>query len=418
MELERIRCEKYRLAFLLSAAMLFRVGTCAAAMFFCFGAGAVAKHIRVEEGTGISCFCAGGGTAGRQPPAREFRILWYNVENLFHPSDDSIPGDDEFTPAGVRHWTWKRYRQKLTALAKVIIAAGEGEPPELVGLAEVENDSVLADLAGHPILKPYGYRFLHRDGPDHRGMDVAVLCREERFGLLECTFHPPPPDKMFSETREMVHISGTWGRRDTLDLFLVHLISRYSGTGATASYRREQVRLLTWLIDSVLSRRQHAPVVVAGDFNEETDGYAMEPMRQVLSGGDSVRAISPEIPSGNSFRAISPEISSGNSFRAISPESPAGNSIRNIGLEGGGGSYKYRGVWEQIDRFMVTGGGGRYRFEGSTLQLPVLLTPDEAYGGIKPRRTYEGFRYAGGVSDHLPVLLVIRRRLFPEGSAR
>lgn len=385
--------------------MLIMAGTGAAAMLLCDGNYDITKHLRIEDGTGATCFCDGAGTAGMQPPGRELRILWYNVENLFHPSDDSLPGDDEFTPAGVRHWTWERYRKKLTALAKVIVAAGEGEPPELVGLAEVENDSVLADLAGHPILRPYGYACLHRDGPDHRGMDVAVLCREERFGLLECTFHPPPPDDLLSDTREMVHICGTWGRRDTLDLFLVHLISRYGGTGATAAYRREQVRLLSRLIDSVLSHRQQALVLVAGDFNEEADGYAMEPLRQVLSGGDSVRTISPEGRAGNSFRIISPEIR-------------AGNSIRNMGLEGGGGSYKYRGVWEQIDRFMVTGGTMRYRLEGSTLRLPVLLTPDEAYGGIKPRRTYEGFRYAGGVSDHLPVLLVIRRRLFPGGSAR
>ncbi|HDS07073.1 MAG TPA: hypothetical protein ENO05_05540, partial [Bacteroides sp.] len=280
MEHDRIRIGKDSRAHFLSAAMLLRAGTCAAAMLLCVGAGtAVLLH---RDGT-----VATGGL----PQGRELRILWYNVENLFHPSDDSIPGDDEFTPAGVRHWTWKRYRQKLTALAKVIVAAGEGEPPELVGLAEVENDSVVADLADHPILRPYGYSYLHRDGPDHRGMDVAVLCREERFGLLECTFHPPPPDETYSDTREMVHICGNWGKRDTLDLFLVHLISRYGGTGATAAYRREQVRLLTRLIDSVHYRRQHAPVVVAGDFNEDTDGYAMEPLREVLSGGDSIRNI-------------------------------------------------------------------------------------------------------------------------------
>ena len=32
----------------------------------------------------------------------ELRLMWYNVENLFHPSDDSLPGDDDFTPEGVR----------------------------------------------------------------------------------------------------------------------------------------------------------------------------------------------------------------------------------------------------------------------------------------------------------------------------
>ena len=72
-------------------------------------------------------------------------LVWYNVENLFYPDNDSIAGDDEFTPQGLRHWTWSRYRDKLTALAKVIIASGRGEPPELVGLCEVENALVLED---------------------------------------------------------------------------------------------------------------------------------------------------------------------------------------------------------------------------------------------------------------------------------
>ena len=49
-----------------------------------------------------------------EPSRGELRIMWYNVENLFHPDNDTIPGDDEFTPEGVRHWTYDRYQKKLT----------------------------------------------------------------------------------------------------------------------------------------------------------------------------------------------------------------------------------------------------------------------------------------------------------------
>ena len=105
-------------------------------------------------------------------------VVWYNVENLFYPDNDTIPGDDEFTPQGLRHWTWSRYRNKLTALAKVIIASGRGEAPELVALCEVENALVLEELCAHPILVPYHYSYLHRESRDHRGMDVAChRCR-------------------------------------------------------------------------------------------------------------------------------------------------------------------------------------------------------------------------------------------------
>ena len=72
----------------------------------------------------------------------EIRIMWYNVENLFHPTVDTLHGDDEFTPEGVRHWTYSRYRKKITNAAKVIIAAGLWDPPDVVGLGEIEEASL------------------------------------------------------------------------------------------------------------------------------------------------------------------------------------------------------------------------------------------------------------------------------------
>jgi len=108
-------------------------------------------------------------------------LMWYNVENLFYPEDDSTTGDDEFTPQGLRRWTWNRYRKKLTNLAKVIIASGRGDSPDLVALCEVENALVLEELCAHPILAPYHYSYLHRESHDHRGMDVACLIRLGSF---------------------------------------------------------------------------------------------------------------------------------------------------------------------------------------------------------------------------------------------
>ncbi|MBN1987314.1 MAG: hypothetical protein JW761_13470, partial [Prolixibacteraceae bacterium] len=36
-------------------------------------------------------------------------------------------------------------------------------------------------------------------------------------------------------------------------------------------------------------------------------------------------------------------------------------------------------------------------------ELPFLLKKDEKYGGLKPFRTYNGYSYEGGFSDHLPI---------------
>jgi endonuclease/exonuclease/phosphatase family metal-dependent hydrolase len=300
----------------------------------------------------------------QEPGRGELCIIWYNVENLFDPEDGSAAADDEFTPGGLRHWTWPRYRQKLTALAKVVIASGRGSPPEVVALCEVENSRVLEDLAAHPILKPYRYSVLHHESADHRGMDVACLVR--RDGQVHPVFwetvRPAPP---VLDTRDVMHLWFPWNG-DTLDLFLVHLMSRYGGAGATANLRRNQAGQLVQLLDSVRTRRAGGVMLVAGDFNAEYPDYALEPLRTARFGGDTL-------------------------FPAITGGEP--------------GSYKYRGRWSLIDQVLVMGPVAPASILAAPLELSPLLTGDLQYGGMKPLRTYEGYRYTGGISDHLPLVI-------------
>jgi hypothetical protein len=83
-----------------------------------------------------------------------------------------------------------------------------------------------------------------------------------------------------------------------------------------------------------------------------------------------------------------------------------------------GSSYKYRGVWSGIDQFLVARESGRHLITGSVFRHQALLTSDEAHGGVKPYRTYSGYRYIGGTSDHLPIILHITRPFFSAGSGQ
>lgn len=298
-------------------------------------------------------------------------FVWYNVENLFHPSNDSLPGDDEFTPEGLRHWTTSRYQLKLTALAKVIVASGKWEAPELVGLCEVEEATVLEDLVRHPILEPYNYAKLHHNSPDHRGMDVACIYRPERIGILE--WNAIPSRATLDGTRDMLHVCLTIGKRDTLDLFLVHLVSKYRGSGATAEYRRIQTGHLLHCLDSVHALRSGSLLMAAGDFNDAPESYSLEFLRSARIGEDTLRWLSPEMP------------------RSLA------------------GTYKYRGSWSHLDQVHCCGGAGRFAVSASVLDLPPLMTRDEEYGGVLPFRTYHGYSYKGGLSDHLPLVVLLRR---------
>ena len=312
-------------------------------------------------------------------PGKPWRLMWYNTENFFHPADDPFQGDDDFTPAGARGWTTGRYRDKCTKVAKVILAAGSWGPPDAAGLCEIENERVLKDLVSHPILEPWDLKYVHHESPDHRGMDVAFLYREEAFRLYGWKCYPSPETGDSISTREILHIWGSiHGSRDTSDIFLLHFISRYRGSAASAGFRIAQSGQLAALLDSVAGARDKPLIIVAGDFNEEAAGFTLAPLHQAMPGGDSLK------------------------FVDTGPRK----------------SYKYHGRWEAIDGFMVISGNERIKYSGSVLWHPSLMERDEPYGGLRPFRTYRGYKYTGGFSDHLPLILDLSHPLFSGAAER
>ena len=103
-----------------------------------------------------------------------FRVMHYNVENLFDCRHDSLKHDEEFLPQAVRAWTWavrawtwKKYYDKVTKIAKVILAASDGQVPDLVGLCEVENTYCLDGLTKYSPLRDAAYRYVMTDSPRH-----------------------------------------------------------------------------------------------------------------------------------------------------------------------------------------------------------------------------------------------------------
>ena len=119
----------------------------------------------------------------------DFRVMSYNVENLFDTKDDPLTADNDFLPSGNRHWTSGRFYHKLQQLAKVITAAGEWSTPALIGLCEVENDSVLVRLLNYTPLRRQHYRYCMTHGQDTRGINVAFLYQRDKFRYQGHTEH-------------------------------------------------------------------------------------------------------------------------------------------------------------------------------------------------------------------------------------
>ena len=286
------------------------------------------------------------------------RVMWWNVENLFDCRHDSLKDDLEFLPESCRHWTRSRYWHKLDNVARTLAAASKGEEwPMLVGLGEVENDSVLHDLTRRSPLRLARYAYVHHEGPDLRGIDCALLYQPEQFHLLGSRAVRVPSERHgLRPTRDLLHCWGVLPGGDSLHVICVHFPSRAGGTRQSGLHRKLAAEALCGLLDS-LSGQQ---VIVMGDFNAGADDPALRPIAQ--------RLVS-LTPSGHKEKR--------------KPQ----------------GTYYYQGLWDFIDHILISRSLQSRCSQRITVgRFPFLLTEEGT-----PYRTYRGPAYVGGVSDHLPI---------------
>ncbi|HJZ40994.1 MAG TPA: endonuclease/exonuclease/phosphatase family protein [Bacteroidales bacterium] len=313
--------------------------------------------------------------------SREFKIMFYNVENLFDPANDSLTGDDDFTPSGDLHWTYKRYYSKINKLYKVITALGGWQPPDIIGLCEVENKKVLLDMIHNTPLSKFPYDIIHYNSPDKRGIDVALLYNRKTIRLLSSKKISLRKNGLF--TRDILHVKAIL-HKDTCHFLVNHWPSRSAGQIETEGDRNKAALLLKSFTDSLFAKNMNASIIIMGDFNDE-------PVDESLSGKLMART---------------------------NMHDPKPGFLYNVSVAPSAGNYrgtlKYRGQWNLFDQIIVSG-SLLYTSNGLRVQAngykifgeSFLLIGDEQYTGFKPFRTYNGFRYQGGFSDHLPVYVVV-----------
>jgi len=313
-------------------------------------------------------------------------VCFYNTENLFDPENDSLTMDEAFTPDGLNHWGYKRYFHKINALAKVILAMGEGNPPTLIGLAEIENARVLQHLCTRSPLKKYAYRYVHHDSPDRRGIDVALLYRPDKITILQ-EFSIPVifPFDPSSRNRDILYTAIQCPSGDTLHLFVNHWTSRYGGVGATIAKRNYYASRLRQQVDSIFFTQPDAAICIVGDLND----YPSDPSLR-----DSLRALNPQ--------------------KTPKEKKELFNLMDNFSPWKNEGTHKQGAFWGCLDQCIVSTSLLTPRHplqiengQAEIFRAPFLLEDDEKYGGKKVYRTFLGPRYIGGYSDHLPIRVKI-----------
>jgi hypothetical protein len=313
------------------------------------------------------------------------RIMFYNVENLFDIIDDPFTGDNEFTPQGQMHWTEKRFRAKLNKLYKVIVAAGGWEPPGMIAFAEVENRFVLDQLfTATPLLK-YHFEMIHRDSPDQRGIDVALVYRPGRLTKIsEKFFRIDYADEAIPRTRDILYCTFMVDLKDTIHVFVNHWPSRSGGQLSSERNRLYVASVLKSKTDSLFRLDQRTKIIILGDFNDQPDNRSLQ---KVLQAGPT-----DSIPEPGQLYNLSCCKS------------------KDVGC----GTHKYGRNWSLFDQVIVSGDllqEDRIYLLPDAYTIfnpPFLLEPDDKYLGNKPYRTYVGFKYHGGYSDHLPVYIDLK----------
>jgi len=305
------------------------------------------------------------------------RLMFYNTENLFDTSDDTLKDDNDFLPGGVMRWNYSRYNKKLSALYKTIAAAGEWNLPAIIALCEVENRKVLEDLLRNTYLSKYNFEIIHEESSDERGIDVCMIYRKECVEVLEYSYNIPAGIGAEAFRTRSVLRASMLIKGDTLHLIVNHWPSRRGGTLAGEDLRMKIAGFVKELCDSIgMAGKGRAKIIICGDFNATPDDMVIRQLSDLERPGIALINLS---------------------------ESAA---------KKGEGSYRYKGIWEMIDQVIVS--ESLLNSESGLFMEPnkfrifspdFLLEKDPLYPGFSPFATYRGYRYHGGFSDHLPVMI-------------
>ncbi len=308
-------------------------------------------------------------------------VVFYNVENLFDIEDDPLTLDDEFTPDNTKHWTVRRYENKLANLVKVISQVPKSGLPEVIGLCEIENRKVVEDLIKTDTLVKRKYVIIHEESPDKRGIDVAfiydeLVMKELHHEAIRYNFSFEPE----TTTRDILYAK-MLAKKDTLHFFINHWPSRAGDSEKTEPKRIEAAKVLRTKIDSILLKDINAKIIAMGDFNDYPNNLSMTEVMNCEPGADQ--------------------------------------QLTNLSYEqheNGEGTYNFRGEWGMLDQFIVSDGIlntskglGTSDTSAFIFKRDWLLFKEKGKPAI-PNRTFGGSNYYGGYSDHLPIGLSLNMK--------
>jgi hypothetical protein len=330
----------------------------------------------------------GAGAAHAQKKYSVYGVGFYNLENLFDTCHDEGKNDYEYLPDGTNKWTGLKYSHKLKNMSRVLSEMGTDKLPGVgcaaIGVSEVENAKCLTDLCNQEPLKAKNFQFVHIEGPDHRGVDCALLYNPKLFTVRDVKLVPYIyilPEDSARATRGFLTVSGTMAG-EHVTIIVNHLPSR----GAVSFYREEGGRQLRLLKDSLIAEDPNVKLLIMGDMNDDPQDKSM----------------AVELGAKRKMKDV---------------EAPGGlwNPWWDV-LASGTGTLQYQGAWNLFDQIIPSYSllDQKGTKDYSTLKLwnyqiftrDYLFQKEGKYKG-NTLRTHAGGAWLDGYSDHLPTVVYL-----------
>lgn len=324
---------------------------------------------------------------------QQYRVIvtgFYNVENLFDTLDNPRINDEEFLPASARRYDSRIYWDKIGRLSTVLSQMGTDWNPDgaaLIGLAEIENDTVVKDLINSDLLKNRKLKYVHFDSPDQRGIDVGMIYNPKYLTVVDSApffVQLPGGAKDAYFTRDVLYVKGILAGGDTIHVFVNHWPSRSGGEERSAPGRAAAAAVVKFRVDSLTALDPAAKILIMGDLNDDP--------------------VSPSITKVLKAKGKVEDLKPGEIYN------PYWDFYKK-----GIGTSPYQDAWGLFDQILVSEGWmnkeqkGFFYHKAFIFNKEYLVQKTGKYRSYT-KRTWDGITYNYGYSDHFPVYTVMLRK--------
>ncbi len=337
-----------------------------------------------------------------------YGVAFYNQENLFDTVHDYGKNDYEYLPGGTMKWGTMKYEAKLKNMASVLSELCTDRLPAgaaVIGLSEVENRRVLEDLLRQPALAARGYRIVHYEGPDRRGIDCAFLYNPKFFQLESSMLVP-----YYYKTPSQPDVDlGFYTDADGK-------VRAYTEMRGDTTYMTRGFLVMEGLLagEKVFFIVNHWPSRAAGSESRERAGYQVRALKDALLRQDpgAKVIIMGDLNDDPNNKSLTDALGCKHRLRDVRSAGDLYNPWWDTLYKAGQGTLLYDGKWNLFDQIVFTGnllGDDRTTlkfYRNEVFVRDYLFQQEGRYKG-SPRRTHAGGVWLNGYSDHLPTYIYL-----------